>query len=161
MDSATRTNITAAAVMSAGPVTAYEDRAAYNAAVHENAVSIAIMASESGSIGKALTQIENCKIFSGTVVSVKKEKSSTRGVITLNTGTDRAREGVPEGCEQVRTERTDNPIGLAMARKMREMIGHRVLVWVEVEEINNGANKVRVLRHAEDLGVDPAMAEAS
>ncbi len=104
---------------------------------------------------KAAEQISKCKVFSGIVRDVKKEQSSTRGVITLHTGTDRATDGVPAGCEQVRTERTDNPEGLAMARKVKSLIGHRVLVWVEVEEFTTGnvTKKMRVVRHTEDRGV--------
>lgn len=157
MDNSTRINVISAAVIAAGPVG--EDRSAWQAQVQENAVNIAVMASDTSQIAKALASIENAKVFSGTVVSVKKETSSTRGVITLNTGTDRAKEGVAEGCEQVRTERTDNIMGRNMALKMRDLIGHRVLVWVEVEEYNNGAGKVRVLKHVEDLGVDLTVAQ--
>lgn len=152
MDSSTRMNVIAAAVTAAGPVG--EDRAAWQAAVQELAIGITVMASETSQIAKAIESIENSKVFKGTVMSVKKETSSTRGIVTLHTGTDRVKDGVPAGCEQVRTERTDNPVGLAMAKKMREMIGNSVLVWVEVEEYNNGAGKVRVLRHAEILGAD-------
>lgn len=150
MDSNTRTAVVAAAVTAAGPVG--DNPAAWQARVQQNAVSIAVMASEKHEIAKAIEAIEESKVFTGTVVGVKKEKSSTRGVITLFTGTDRAREGVPEGCEQVRTERTDNPNGMAMAMSVREMVGQRVKVWVEVEEYNNGAGKVRVLRHFEAQG---------
>ena len=137
MDSATRTSIITAAVIAAGP--AGEDRADWQFRVQENAVSIAVMAGETSSVAKAIESIEKSKVFTGTVVSVKREKSSTRGVITLHTGTDRTKEGVPAGCEQVRTERTDNPIGLSMAKKMKALIGRKVVVWVEVEEFNYGA----------------------
>lgn len=101
---------------------------------------------------KAQKQLAACKVFSGTIVDIKKEQSSTRGLITINTGTDREKEGVPAGCEQIRTERTDNPEGKAMAKKVQGLKGNRVLVWVEVEEIKGGQSKVRVLRHVQDLG---------
>jgi len=54
------------------------------------------------------------------------------------------------GKEKVRTERTDNPEGMAMAKRLTELKGHRVLLWIEVEEYDGG--KVRVVRHVEDLG---------
>lgn len=154
MDQNTRTSIVAAAVTAAGPVSNYADQSAWSNAVHEHAVGIAVMASETSQIARTLTSIENAKVFPGTVMQIRKERSSTRGLITLHTGTDRTREGVPEGCEQVRTERTDNALGLAMAQKFKSLIGHRVLVWVEVEEYNNGQGKVRVVKHVEPLGVD-------
>lgn len=101
---------------------------------------------------KAKDQLGKCKVFTGIVRDVKKEQSSTRGLITLYTGTDRAKDGVPEGCETLRTERTDNPEGLAMAKKVKGLIDHKVTVWVEVEEYGNGSGKVRVLRHVESRG---------
>jgi hypothetical protein len=47
-----------------------------------------------------------------------------------------------------------------MAKRLVKLVGHRVLLWVEVEPIANGARKSRVIRHVEDLGIDPAMAPA-
>lgn len=104
----------------------------------------------------AREQIAKAKTFIGTVTDVKKEQSSTRGVITLFTNTEQARDGLPAGHEQVRTDRTDSGVaGKALALKARSLIGHRVLVHVEIEEYQgkNGPGKVRVLRHLEDLGV--------
>ena len=43
-----------------------------------------------------------------------------------------------------------------MARRLTMLVGHRVLLWVEVAVMNGGAGKVRVIRHVEDLGVDAA-----
>lgn len=184
MDDAQRLSIITAAVSAAGPQTAYtkveqvqaknddgspkfdsenrpvlvpvevQDPGAWQTAVIQNAVQIAVMAGEKSNVVAAIDQITKSKTFTGTVIEVKKEPSSTRGIITLHTGTDRVKEGVPAGCEQVRTDRTDNPLGLALARKMKNLIGHKVVVWVEVEEINGGSGKVRVLRHVESLGVD-------
>lgn len=106
---------------------------------------------------KAKKQIEKSKTFVGVVTGVQKEQSSTRGIITLHTGTTRATKGVPEGHEQVRTDRTDSGIsGRALAIKAKSLIGHRVAVHVELEEFQNKQNetvKVRVLRHIEDLGI--------
>lgn len=175
MDQNLSTAITAAAVTATGPQTAFTqvvtapngetmtvvDPAAWQAAVVGNAIQIAVMASESGAVGRALKQIEESKVFTCTVVSVEKEARSTRGFVIVHTGTERAAKDMrgnplPEGFEVFRTERTDSPIGVAMARKIRGLIGHRVLVWVEVEPIPGDAEgrKARVVRHVEDLGVD-------
>lgn len=165
MDVTTRTNIVAAAVVAAGPQG--DDLGTWAAKVQSNAIEIALMAENDSEVAKVLNVIQGAsdannktaKAFTGTVISVKKEASSTRGVVTLHTGTDRVKEGLAEGQEQVRTERTDNPAGLAMAKKMQGLKGHKVLVFVEIEEYGNGAGKVRVLRHVRDLGVDPEFAE--
>jgi hypothetical protein len=93
------------------------------------------------------------KSFLGTVVSITKEQSSTRGVVVLHTGTDRD----PNGNETVRTDRTDDPDGLMMARKVRALRGHKVLVYVELEPSKDGQRKFRVLRHIVDKGIDPEM----
>lgn len=93
------------------------------------------------------------KSFIGTVVSVKKEESSTRAIITLNTGTDREFDGIPAGCETVRTDRTDDPDGLIMAKKAQSLKGHKVLVYIELEAMKGSDRKVRVLRHIVDKGV--------
>lgn len=115
---------------------------------------------------KAREQVGNCKAFTGTVVAVAKEQSSTRGVITLNTGTERenkdsiTKQPLPAGQEQIRTERTDNPGGKALAIKSRNLIGHKVVVWIEVESVPGKDFKVRVLRHIQDLGVDPSFTQS-
>lgn len=156
MDVNQRTAVVTAAVAAVGPVAEN-----WEAAVTSKAVEIAVMLGENSDVSKAINSIENCKIFTGTVTAVTKEQSSTRGIITLFTGTEQTRDGIPAGHEQVRTERTDNPVGRALAIKARELIGHKVTVWVEVEAYNNGAGKVRVLRHIADRGVDPTYAPSA
>lgn len=93
--------------------------------------------------------------FTGIVMSVTKEVSSTRGIVTLHTGTDRVRSGVPAGCEQVRTDRTDHPYGLMIAKQVKGLIGHRVSVTVEVQNVDGGPMKIRVLTKVNDLGPAP------
>lgn len=110
------------------------------------------------SLDKAIRGTEG-KVFTGTVVKVTKESSSQRGVVTLYTGTETTIPGLPAGCEQVRTERTDNADGRAIARQAQLLIGHRVTVYVELESIRNGAQKVRVLRHVASNGKDDKVPE--
>lgn len=174
MDETTRMNLVSAAVIATGPATQYAnavqqadgstinvvDEAAYQSAVRENAIAIAVMASENGPIGKALDQLANSRPFIATIAAVEKEQSSTRAFITLHTGTERSSKGpggreLPAGYEGIRTERTDNPVGRSLAIKARNLIGHRVTVWIENEALANGSGQtVRVLRHVEDLGWD-------
>lgn len=153
MDTNTRTNIITAAVNAAGPVG--DDRAAWNAKVTENAVAISVMLTETSSVNKAIDQIAACKVFPASVVEIVKEQRSTRGVVTLKT---KPSTHAPDGIETARTDRTDNAQGQAMAKKIRSLVGNRVLLWVELEVMANG-NKVRVIRHVEDLGVDPELVE--
>lgn len=141
--------IVLAAVAAAGPNDGSGD---YTQRVIDNARQISAYLSEGSVVAKAVQQMTDAKKFVGIIRSIKKENSSTRGYILIETGTDREKEGIPAGHEAVRTERTDNPDGKRMANLVKnDLINHRVLVWVEVEEMKSG-NKVRVLRHVEDLG---------
>jgi hypothetical protein len=74
------------------------------------------------------------------VVQVVKERSSTRGLVTLRA---RPSQFHPDGIEHARTERTDGPEGLPMARTLRGLTGHRVALWIEEQTTGNGAWKVR------------------
>lgn len=145
------------------------DVAAWDQAVKANARDIRVMTSPRSKItrqlnglGKALDENSNeGKVFTGTVVKVSREQSSTRGVVVIYTGTDQAVKDLPAGYEQVRTDRTDDPDGKALARQAQLLTGHRVTVFIELEAIRNGQTKVRVLRHIEDLGLDPNFDPAS
>lgn len=146
--SATTTDIVLAAVNSTAPKQDDESDSQYQSRVKSQAVALTVMLGESSPVTKAIGQVQNCKVFSATVAKVVKEKSSTRGKVTLKTKPSKWNE---DGTEEARTERTDNPDGLLMAKRLTELKGHRVLLWVEVEEFDGG--KVRVIRHVEDLGL--------
>jgi hypothetical protein len=146
-----------------GAETQVEDPTPYNARVSQRAIEIYLLAyGDRSPAVKALNGVTgpDTKVFTASVLDVVKEQSSTRGLVTLKTKvTDRN----PDGTEKVRTERTDDPMGLAMARKLKAVIGHRVVVFVEVEPIPNHpqGHKVRVIRHFEDLGPDSELSQAA
>lgn len=152
MEDATRTQIILAAVTSAGPVVD-GDVAGWNATVERQAARISVLVSAKGDIAKTLDAIENASIYTATVVSVTKEASSTRGLVQLKT---KPSTNYPDGIEPIRTERTDSPSGLGMAKAMRSLIGHKVVIWKEIQKYDGGT--VRIVRHVEDLGVDPEFA---
>lgn len=151
-----------AAIQAAGPVNG--DPAGWDARVNSMAGKIAVLTGEKSSVIKTIEGIRNAKVFPAHIVGVRKEASSTRGVVTVFTGTDRdnSKNGVPQGCEQFRTERTDSPEGLAMAREVRDLIGHHVLVWIQVEDVPGKDFKVRVVRNVQSLGLskEPLAQEA-
>lgn len=153
MDAAIRTQIILASVASTGPVG--DDPTDWQVRVAETAARITAMCSESSPVSVAVEGVERSKVFTAVVEAVRKEQSSTRAVVTLKT---RPSQFHPDGLEEARSERTDNPVGLAMARRLVSLRGHRVALWVEVESTSSGSSKVRVVRHVEDLG--PANAEA-
>jgi hypothetical protein len=156
LDDALRTQIVLTAVSVAGPADP-ADLAGWQARVADMAAAITAACQPGSQISKVVEQVTNSKTFVATIVKVTKENSSTRGVVTLRTTPN---EHHPDGIETARTERTDNPIGRSMARRLVKLVGHRALLWVEVEAIANGSRKSRVIRHVEDMGLDPAVAAA-
>jgi hypothetical protein len=141
----------------------------WKATVTSIALDLLGLADERSDLSKAILTIEGAadetnkrfKRFTGAVLRVEKERSSTRGVVTFvatKPTTQESRDAInggnlPMGQEQFRTERTDNPVGRAMARKMRALIGHRVLVYIDVEPTKGGGRGVRTVRHVVDLGL--------
>lgn len=141
--------IVLAAISAAGPVTE-GDQSEWTVRVHDMAARIATMCSPSSSVSKVVNGVADSKVFTATVIGITKESSSTRGLVTLKTRPSKFHE---DGVEQARTERTDSAVGKAMARRIRALVGHRVVLWVEVETVGDGASKVRVVRWVEDLGL--------
>lgn len=124
------------------------------AAVNRATRELTAELSEGSALWKTIDRMEGAKKFVGTVTRVTREKSSTRGIVELYTGTDRETQGVDLGYEKVRTDRTDSDSGLMVASEAKSLIGHRVLVYMVLEETSRGNTKVRVLVHLNDLGVD-------
>jgi hypothetical protein len=147
------------------------DSVDYEQSVKSAAREIAVaLSAESGikkqlvALGKAIDkESKDGKVFIGTICSIRTEQTSKRALVTIYTGTDRAIDGVPLGYETVRTERTDNPDGRALAREVQALIGHRATFYIEMESFGSGANqkKSRVLRHVTDGGVDAKFDSAS
>ena len=152
MEQATVNEIILAAVGAAGPVG--DDKSAWVDRVTDMAAEIAILCSDRSRPCRRIQSVANSKVFTANVVGGKLEASSTRGVVNLKTKPTAQH---PDGLEQVRTERTDSHDGAAMWERLKALKGHRVVLWVEVQEYNSGQGKVRVVQYVEDLG--PATAE--
>ncbi|EQD53564.1 hypothetical protein B1B_10169, partial [mine drainage metagenome] len=114
MEQSDKNAIVIAAVGAAGPVG--DDQAAWSDRVEEMAASITAMTAPSSDVMKVVDSVSNAKVFTATLLQITREKSSTRGLLTLKT---RVSEHAPDGTEQARTERTDTRAGLAMARRCR------------------------------------------
>lgn len=167
-DTAIRTQIILAAISAAGM---RDDK--WYARVVSNARDIALLTSEKSDLAKLVDGLvsDDVKVFPGTIIQVKKEPKSTRGVVYLHTGTDHVIGGtkrvpqdpftkapVPEGIEFMRTDRTDSEVGRSLAVQCKTLIGHKVLVHMKMEVMDNG-NKVRTLVGVVDQGLDPEYAE--
>lgn len=171
MDDAIRAQIIMAAVTSTPPVTeplknregdiVATEQELWQEQVASRARSISVMVGARSPIGRQLEVMgaagdpdnDSAKIIVGTILRINREESSTRGVVTMKTRVHE--EFAPEGLEQVRTERTDTAAGLLMSLRVRnELIGHRVMAYVEMQQIPNTKKKTRVVIHFEDLGLD-------
>jgi len=151
-----RRQVILAAVSATGPDKGPDERGlSWPLLVAENAARITAMLDPRSEVSRAIGQVEMSKVFVATIVDVRREASSTRALVTLHT---KISERHPDGLETARTERTDDPLGLAMARRLVSLKGHRVMLWVELEAMStNTDRRVRVVRHVEDLGPDASM----
>jgi len=145
--------IVLAAIAAAGPA---DDPESWSSRVAELSAMVAAMLSPSSSQMRRAASVAASKVFTAELRSVRREASSDRVVVELRTNPTKFH---PDGVELARTERLDSG-GRALARRCRDLVGHRVKVWIEVQEISGGAKRVRVLQHIEDLGVISAPAES-
>ena len=119
------------------------------ALIAQSAAEITAAVDPKSALSRLIDAVHGSKVFTAVVTEVVREQSSTRGLVTLRA---RPSQFHPDGIEQARTERTDSPEGLLMARTLRALTGHRVALWIEEQTTGNGARKVRVIQHVKDLG---------
>lgn len=168
MDTDTRTQIILAALAatpavtepttnSKGTVIASADEThRYN--VTRKAMDITLMTSPTSSLSRSIDLVDGAfdaardtsKAFSAVITGVTIEGTSRRAIVALKT---RVSEKNPEGAETARTDRTDTAAGALMAREANALVGHRVMVYLEMEVTRNDRN-VRIVRHLVDLGVN-------
>ena len=156
LEESTRISVIVAAANMAGPVG--DNQYDWNNKVLANATLLMEMAGEGSKVSKLVNGMANSKTFFGTVLSVDKEISSTRGIVKLKT---RPSKFHPDGVEDARTDRTGTKEapegGRELARLLQSLVGHRVQLWVELEVPANaepGSKGFRVIRHVKDLGID-------
>lgn len=151
IDAKERNDIILGAVGMTGPVG--DSQSEWDAKLKSNAKSLALMLNDNSDVARTINMLAECKNFVGTILGVQKEASSTRGFIAIKTVESKFS---PDGIEVARTERTDSSeeAKAFASRLRRELVGHRVLVWIEMQETKNG-QKVRILQHVQDLGEDP------
>jgi len=151
-----RRQVILAAVAAAGPDNGPDERGlTWPQRVAESAGRIAAMLDPHSEVSRAIGHLEMAKVFPATVVDVRREASSTRALVTLRT---KVSDRHPDGLETARSERTDDPLGLVMARRLASLKGHRVTLWVELQQMQGNADRrVRIIRHVEDLGPDASM----
>lgn len=146
MDDAVRTQIIVAAVNAVGP--AGDDSAKWMNRVADMAAEITAMTDERSTVSKRVNGIAGAVVYTAVVLGGKKEESSNRFVIRLQ-----AKPGDADSIEEIRTERIENG-GLEMAAKAKALVGHRVVIYKDMQPIKSQPGKsTRVLAHMVDLGL--------
>ncbi|MGW8777578.1 hypothetical protein ACWGNM_05845 [Streptomyces sp. NPDC055796] len=113
--------------------------------VRERAVSLYVLGD---TVGQDIARLDAAKQFTATLLDVRVEASSTRGVLVL-----RNTSGELE--QPIRTDRGDSEAGRAMIERARALIGHRVRVYRLNERMaSNPKLEVRIVVHLADFGLD-------
>lgn len=157
MSEITREAIVTAAVAAAGPMNSHLDEngnpdlGIWRAAVEAAVGPVYALLDEKSSIMRTVDSIAGAKKFVSVITKVEKHEASTRGVIHL---------APKENGDEERPVRTpitkDNDAARMLAKRCQSLVGHRVVLFVALEQFGSEGHSMRVLRHVEDLGVDGA-----
>jgi len=135
--------LTLAAARAVGPCPPGEE-AAWTEQVRAKAITLYALAD---TVGQDLLRLDNAKQFTGTLLSVRVEDRSTRGLLVVrNTSGD---------LEHLRTDRGDQAAGRAMINRARELVGHRLRVYrLNEQMVGNAQRRARIVVHLTDYGPD-------
>lgn len=135
----------------AGPIG--DSKVEWEAKVSSNLRDLISMFDERSAQNRIIDQMTgpNTDKFVATIVGLEMEPSSKRILVGFACEVDKDH---PDGVEYIRTERTDSS---QEARDLAnyisdELLGHRVVVYKELEVGKDQKTKFRVLRHVVDLG---------
>ncbi|MFC8570813.1 hypothetical protein ACFUIW_34155 [Streptomyces sp. NPDC057245] len=135
--------LTLAAARAVGPCPPGEE-AAWTDQVRARAIHLYTLAD---TVGQDLQRLDAAKQFTATLLSLRLEDTSTRGVLVVrNTSGE---------LEQLRTDRGDSDAGRAMIERARALVGHRLRVYrVNEQMAGNPKMQVRTVVHLTDYGPD-------
>ncbi|MFF9204285.1 hypothetical protein ACF1AE_21190 [Streptomyces sp. NPDC014986] len=135
--------LTLAAARAVGPCPPGEE-AAWTEQVRARAVHLYTLAD---TVGQDLQRLDAAKQFTATLLSVRVEDTSTRGLLVVrNTSGE---------LEHLRTDRGDTEAGRAMIERARALVGHRLRVYrVNEQMAGNAKMQVRTVVHLTDYGPD-------
>jgi hypothetical protein len=120
------------------------EEAAWTEQVRARAVHLYTLAD---TVGQDLQRLDAAKQFTATLLSVRVEDTSTRGLLVVrNTSGE---------LEHLRTDRGDTEAGRAMIERARALVGHRLRVYrVNEQMAGNAKMQVRTVVHLTDYGPD-------
>ncbi|MFJ8810787.1 hypothetical protein [Streptomyces sp. NPDC102490] len=135
--------LTLAAARAVGPCPPGEE-AAWTEQVRARAVHLYALAD---TVGQDLQRLDAAKQFTATLLCVRIESTSTRGLLLVrNTSGE---------LERLRTDRGDSEVGRAMIERARALVGHRLRVYrVNEQMASNAKLQVRTVVHLTDYGSD-------
>lgn len=135
--------LTLAAARAVGPCPSGEE-AAWTEQVRARAIHLYTLAD---TVGQDLQRLDSAKQFTATLLSVRIESTSTRGLLVVrNTSGE---------LERLRTDRGDTDAGRAMIERARALVGHRLRVYRLNEQMASNAKlQVRTVVHLADYGPD-------
>ncbi|MCQ4200366.1 hypothetical protein M4J06_003919 [Streptomyces coelicoflavus] len=135
--------LTLAAARAVGPCPPGEE-ATWTEQVRARAVHLYTLAD---TVGQDLQRLDAAKQFTATLLSVRVESTSTRGLLLVrNTSGE---------LERLRTDRGDSEAGRAMIERARTLVGHRLRVYRINEQMSSNAKlQVRTVVHLTDHGTD-------
>ncbi|MDX3165786.1 hypothetical protein PV516_18550 [Streptomyces scabiei] len=135
--------LTLAAARAVGPCPPGEE-AAWTDQVRARAIRLYTLAD---TIGQDLQRLDAAKQFTATLLTLRVEATSTRGVLVVrNTSGE---------LESLRTDRGDTDAGRAMIERARALVGHRLRVYRLNEQMASNAKlQVRTVVHLTDYGPD-------
>ncbi|MFE1230240.1 hypothetical protein [Streptomyces sp. NPDC058745] len=135
--------LTLAAARAVGPCPLGEE-AAWGERVREQAVALYALAD---TVGQDLQRLEEARQFTATLLSVRVEASSTRGLLIVRNTSGEV--------ERLRTDRGDSDAGRAMIERARTLVACRLRVYRLNEQMaGNAARQVRTVVHLTDHGPD-------
>jgi hypothetical protein len=138
-----------------------DDASAFEARVKANAKRLTGMLSEHSPVAKTIDMIDDAKKFPATILYLGKEPKTNRAFVVLKT---KPSDDNPDGIETARTEIVDwegkSGEAFEFAKQTRNLTGHRVFVYIELQIAKGTGRKVRILQHVEDLGEDTFITDA-
>ncbi|MFF8279997.1 hypothetical protein ACF05T_28520 [Streptomyces lateritius] len=135
--------LTLAAARAVGPCPVGEE-ATWAERVRAQAITLYTLAD---TVGQDLQRLEEARQFTATLLMVRVEVSSTRGLLVVRSTSGEI--------ERLRTDRGDTDAGRAMIERARALVGHRLRVYRLNEQMaGNAARQVRTVVHLTDHGPD-------
>ncbi|MEU9998152.1 hypothetical protein [Streptomyces sp. NPDC050848] len=135
--------LTLAAARAVGPCP-HGDEAVWAERVRAQAIALYALAD---TVGQDLQRLDEARQFTATLLAVRVEMSSTRGLLVVRNTSGEV--------ERLRTDRGDTDAGRSMIERARALVGHRLRVYRHNEQMaGNPARQVRTVVHLTDLGPD-------